>query len=63
MKSYVAVVEVEYETEGNPLEALQLIMNRTGWTLLGMSHWVRKTGKGPYAEHYHILKQPREMNG
>ncbi len=61
MKKYRAVVEVEYESDGNPLEALQLIMNRTGWELLGLSHWVRLSGKGPYAEHYHILEQPKEM--
>jgi hypothetical protein len=59
--NYVAVVEVEYEAYGDPLETLQRIMNRTGWELQGQSHWVRMTGEGPYAEHYHILKQPREM--
>ena len=61
--NYLAVVEIEYATgpEGDPLETLQLIMNQIGWELEGLSHWVRKTGKGPYAEHYHILKQPREM--
>ncbi len=58
---YVATVEVEFETDAaDPLETLQRIMNRTGWEL-GKHTWVRMTGKGPYAEHYHILKQPREM--
>ena len=70
---YVATVEIEYEFQpsffvgvdkvrkSTPLETLKIIMNRTGWKLKGLSHWVRKTGDGPYAEHYHIVEQPREM--
>jgi hypothetical protein len=58
---YRAVVEIEFEAEGDPLEPLQRIMNRTGWEVKGLSHWVRLTGEGPYADHYHILEQPKEM--
>ena len=61
MKHYVATVEVEYDTESDPLETLQLIMNRVGWKRVKDSHWERLKGEGPYADHYHILQQPREI--
>ncbi len=57
---YIANVEIEYETEGDPLETLQLILNRVGWERVG-TKWVRLTGAGPYAEHYHILMQPKAL--
>ncbi len=61
--NYLATVEIEFETtDDDPLETLQRILNRTtGWGLVGLSHWERLKGDGPYAEHYHILQQPREM--
>ena len=57
---YVATVEIEFETDDDPLERLQLIMNRTGWVRVG-NEWRRSAGAGPYAEHYHIVEQPREL--
>ena len=57
---YVATVEIEFEAEGSPLERLQIIMNRTGWMRVG-NGWKRLPGAGPYAEHYHIVEQPKEL--
>ena len=57
---YVATVEIEFETDDDPLETVHYIMGRTGWMLVG-NKWKRLTGAEPYAEHYHIIKQPEEL--
>jgi len=43
---YLAVVEIEYETIGDPLDDLHRILERAAL----------KT-----QEHYHIVEQPREL--
>ena len=53
MKKYVATVEIEFETDGDPLEALHRVMRRM--IKLRSYHRYRE------AEHYHIVEQPREL--
>ena len=47
---YVATVEIEFETKGDPLEVLRHIMEKS-----------RLQGPGSYVDHYHIVEQPREL--
>ena len=49
---YVATVEIEFETECDPLEALQHIMQ------LARGYYDQLGG---YADHCHIVEQPREL--
>ena len=49
---YVATIEIEFETDDSPLEKLHLIMEK----VVG-----RFVMSGHYAEHYHIVEQPKEL--
>lgn len=53
MKKYVATVEIEFKTAGDPLEALHRVMRRT--TKLRSYHLYRSV------EHYHIVEPPKAM--
>jgi hypothetical protein len=59
---YIVTVEIEYETDGDPLEALHHMMllakgerDQTGGDQMGGDQM------GGYADHYHIVEQPREL--
>lgn len=54
MSRYVAVAEIEFETDGEEVEALLLILERVRQRLADGE-------KGPLALHYHIIKLPKEL--
>ena len=54
---YIAAVEIEFETKGDPLETLQHIMQLAKGDY-DQSPSIRLGG---YADHCHIIEQPREL--
>lgn len=56
---YVAVVEIEFETDdGDPINRVHDLMLRV--LFLSSAH-TNVPPPGIQAEHYHIIKQPREL--
>lgn len=51
---YLATVEIEFKTDGDPLEELHHIMR-------GKSQSSWNIERQRFVEHYHIVAQPREL--
>lgn len=60
---YVATVEIEFETEGDPLVTIHRFMRKTHHVEVNRradGKWTRES-HGGFVEHYHIVEQPREL--
>ena len=53
---YVATVEIEFETDGDPIDRTHTLMHRA----LNLSS-AHKNLPPVKAEHYHIVEQPKEL--